>query len=496
MKLKYFSTLLLGCCMTLSGCSSMLDEDVYSQLDPGALFQSKAGIETVLFGAYNDAQFNGNFGGNIEFQEEWTCDQFWETGGAVNLQATVMLGFTWDAAYPTHHTALWNQCYASVRNCNLVLENIDKSPIADSEKELLKAEARFIRAIVYYKLYMRSGGVPLRTSTTGEQAMVRATDEEMKTFIETELQAVWSILPKKGELAGYEYGRATRGAALGFLCKFYLNTKQWEKCAQAAQQVIDLDKYELWPDYTTLFTVDNELVNKEYIWAYTCSPLSDGNELMNGSFPAEYKSKVDGSMPFTSNMRNWARMDRLWDSFYNSFDPADERRKTILTEYINAKGEKVSLLNDNNTRMFKYVPDPNANGNAHGNDIPVIRYADILLARAEALNEIASAPTQEMLDLIQQVRDRAGLTTKLRLADFTKESLRDFILQERGWEFYGENLRRQDLLRHGKFLEYAQKRKDEKWYNITVELDEHFKLFPIPQTEIDANPLCKQNPGY
>jgi len=145
-------------------------------------------------------------------------------------------------------------------------------------------------------------------------------------------------------------------------------------------------------------------------------------------------------------------------------------------------------LNNNNTRSFKYTPDPNAVGNSHGNDIAVIRYADILLSRAEALNEL-NGPTQEALDLIQEVRDRAGLTTPLNLSDYTKETLRDRILDERGWELYAEKVRRQDLLRHGKFISSAKAR------GITI-ADDHHKLFPIPQTEINANPLCEQNPGY
>lgn len=488
MKIRYFYSLfLIGICFLFSDCTSLLDEDVFSQLDPSTLFTSANGVERVLFGAYRDAQFNGNFGGNIEFHEEWTCDQFWETGGAVNLQASVMLAFKWDPSYPTHATDLWNQCYASVRNCNLVLENIDDAPLESTVKERLRAEARFIRAIVYYKLYMRSGPVPLRLQSTGDLEMTRATDDQMKTFIETELTEVWNKLPNPGEIPGYQYGRATKGAALGYLCKFYLNTKQWQKCADTAKEIMELKQYELWPDYTTLFTVENERKNKEFIWVYTCSPLGPGNEIINGCFPPEFKSTVDGKIVFMENMRNWARQDRLWDSFYNSFDPADARRKTILTEYINTKGKIVSLLNNNNTRMFKYVPDINAVGNAHGNDIPVIRYADILLSRAEALNEL-NGPTQEALDLIQQVRNRAGLTTTLKLGDYTKESLREHILQERGWEFYGENLRRQDLLRHGKFIEYARAR--------GIDADDHHKLFPIPQTEINTNPLCEQNDGY
>ena len=503
MKLKYFClSLLLGSSLTFTGCTSWLDEDVYSQLGNGTVANSSNAIERVLFEAYRNAQFHGNFGGNIEYHEEWTCYQFWETGGAVNNHASVMLQFTWDASYPDHAVNLWNQCYRSIRNCNLVLELIDGSTLPDDEKTRIKSEARFIRAIVYYKLYMRSGGVPLRLKSEGEQALARATDEEMKTFIETELSEVAPLLPDRGELSSYQYGRATRGAAYGFLCKFYLNTKQWAKCAQAAQEVMDLEfGYELWPDYNTLFTVDNKMTNKEFIWAFTCSTQADGCEIINGWFPADFKrvqtNTAVGEIVFTSNMRNWARMDRIYDSFYNSFDPKDKRKDLIITEYENTKGNTVSLLNDNNTRMFKYVPDPNAVENAHGNDIPVIRYADILLSRAEALNEL-NGPTQDIFDnLIQPVRDRAGLTDKLYASDFTKETLRDFLLKERGWEFYGENLRRQDLLRHGKFIEQAKERqKIGKPFEIKAIIDDHFKLFPIPQTEIDANPLCEQNPGY
>jgi hypothetical protein len=485
---NYISSALLGTLLLFSGCENQLQEDVYSQLDPAALMQSANGVERVLFNAYRDAQITDNFGGNIWFQEEWTCDQFWETGGAVNLQAVVMLNFTWDASYPTQFTNLWNNCYASVRNCNLVLENIDNSPVEATIKERSKAEARFVRASAYYILYTFFGPVPLRLTTDGDLSMARATDAEMQTYFEREFADVAKVLPNNGEMSGYGYGRATKGAALGYLTKFYLNTRQWQKSADAAKQLMDLNKYALWPDYTTLFTVDNEEKNKEFVWVYPCSPLGPGNEFMNGAFPAAFAKTVDGKIVFTSNMRNWARMDRLMDLFYNSFDPADTRRNLIITEYINSSGQKVSLLNQNNTRAFKFVPDINANANSHGNDIPVIRYSDILLARAEALNEIGG-PTQEALNLIQQVRDRAGLKTPLVLSSFTKESLRDRILQERGWELYGEKMRRQDLLRQDKFISYAKSRG-------IANAQDYRKLFPIPQPEINANPLCKQNPGY
>lgn len=487
MSLKYYISTSILSIFLFAGCADMLKEDVYSQLDPGTLFTSVNGVERVLFAAYREAQITDNFGGNVWFQEEWTCDQFWETGGAVNLQAVVMLGFSWDASYPTHWGGLWNNSYSAIRNANLVLENINKAPLEGQLKEKLIAEARFVRASAFYILYTMWGPVPLRLSTTDPLEMKRATEEEMKAYFEKEFTEVADILPGRNE-PNYQYGRATKGAALGYLTKFYLNTKQWQKSADAAKELIDLNEYELWSDYATLFTPENETRQKEFVWFYPCSPLGPGNEFINGAFPPQYKSKVDGTMPFLNNMRNWARMDRLKDSFYNSFNPADKRKEVIITEYINTAGKKISLLNQNNTRSFKYPPDVNAIGNSNGNDIAVIRYADILLSRAEALNEL-NGPNQESLDLIQKVRTRAGLITPLVLADYTKETLRDRILDERGWEFFGEKLRRQDLIRMDKFINSAKSR------GIAHAADYH-KLFPIPQTEINANSLCVQNPGY
>jgi hypothetical protein len=145
------------------------------------------------------------------------------------------------------------------------------------------------------------------------------------------------------------------------------------------------------------------------------------------------------------------------------------------------------LATADNVRSLKYW-DNNTVGNHSGNDVPVLRYADILLARAEALNEL-NGPTQQALDLINQVRTRAGIANLTLAVATSKEVLRDLILRERGWEFYSEGKRREDLLRHDKFISLAKAR------GITAAADKH-KLFPIPQTEIDANTACEQNDGY
>ena len=128
------------------------------------------------------------------------------------------------------------------------------------------------------------------------------------------------------------------------------------------------------------------------------------------------------------------------------------RRRMVIVD----QGELINLLPPNdNVRPFKYWPGDDFAGPGYGNDIPDVRYADVLLTRAEALNELRG-PNQESIDLINRVRNRAGLE-KLELSQFSsKEALREHILNELGWEFWWEGKRREDLIRHGKFIEQAQ----------------------------------------
>ena len=117
----------------------------------------------------------------------------------------------------------------------------------------------------------------------------------------------------------------------------------------------------------------------------------------------------------------------------------------------------------------------------------VFRYTDVMLMRAEALAK-QNTGKDEIMSLVNQVRQRAKVAD-IVLGDYpTKESLRDFILAERGREFFSEGLRREDLIRHGKFISNAIERgKNAKPYHV---------LYPIPQRQREANPNLAQNPGY
>lgn len=469
-------------------CEKILDEPAFSQLEPGNFLTTSEGIESLLNAAFAEGYINGYEGKNRTNLESWATDIEWQTDGGENRIAAQMINFTWDSSLDWLYGAMWLRPYRAIRNVNVLLENIDNANMSDSKKALYKAEARFIRALSYNHLYSWFGPVPLRKSTIEPLELSRATEQEMQSFIESELSEIISVLPNPGAEANY--GRPHKGAAMALLCKYYLNTKQWQKGADMAKSIIDLNYYMLYPQYENLFKVENER-NKEFILVNPQAPRGAGMNYMNGAFPPGFFRDPISGLTMQSNWANWAAQYRLYDSFYNSFHPTDKRKNLILTSYVNAQGNIVSLLNNNNTRSFKYWPDPNAIGNEHGNDMSEIRYADILLSRAEALNEM-NGPNQESVDIINQVRSRAGLTADLlTVGGFaSKEALRTHLLNERGWEFYGEvGIRREDQIRMGTFISSALARG-------RVNAQPFRVLFPIPQAAMDANPMLKQNEGY
>jgi starch-binding outer membrane protein, SusD/RagB family len=456
-----------------SACKKALNEDNFSQLSTEDFLRTESGIKALSISAYSNAQYVAfPMNARIDFAELPT-DIMYQAGGGVAGNAAQLYNFTWESTMAWFNGEGWNKPYRAIRDANVILEKVDKAPLTDAKRKVYQGEARFIRAYAFYLLYDWYGPVPLVTSSTPSTTIQRATDVEMQSFFEKEFTEAASLLP----VMQTEYGRATKGAALGFLTKFYLNSKQWQKCADAAQKVIDLGVYDLYPDYVDMFKVENE-INKEFIFVSPCVNIAgQGNQWMAVSFPATY--------PRLNNQASFASNYKLYDAFVNSFAATDKRKGCILTSYKTSTGVTVPLLGKNESRSFKYFPDPNSLNADAGNDIPELRYADILLSRSEALNEL-SGPNQESITLINRVRTRATVTS-YTVGSFTKESFRDAILNERLWEFFTEGFRRQDLIRQGKFISNAVARgKNAKDFQV---------LFPIPQPEIDVSHI-QQNNGY
>lgn len=473
-----------------TGCESMLEEKVRSQFAEENLLSTKQGLESVLADAYAK-NCNGGRTRNIVKREEFTTDILWQTGGGENGTAMPLINFRWDSSNEME-AICWMAYWQAIRNCNIVMDNLPQVKDMNSEKEKteLYAEAQFIRIWSYYQLWDQFGPLPIRTSQSDPLELPRATTEEFADFMETQLLATIENLPEPGSEPAY--GRVHSGGARALLCLWYLNTHQWQKCADIAQDIISGGKFSLYPDYTQLFALENER-NSEFILVKTTLANSGTHNIfLPTALPWDYKVGLDGELVGVVNEKwsNYASQYRLYDEFYYSFDAKDTRKSRILTKYEDSKGEIIDLLVDykDATRGIKYPPDPAATNDYHGNDFPIVRYAEILLARAEALNEL-NGPNKESIDLINQIRNRAGLDDLL-LADFTtKESITEQLLKERRWEFWYEGKRRRDLIRKGKFIEYAHKRGIEN-------ADERHLWFPIPQSAIDANPLLEQNKDY
>lgn len=477
--------LILPLLAMVMSCEETLEAIPTDRFASDNISQSEAGITALLNSAYNFNNIGGGFKDNIN-QQEVSTDMGFNTGGGENRQLILFINFTWDAANGRIN-GMWNQQYFAIRDANIVIESIEAGSFDEDFAKLRKAEARYIRAFEYMELYSYFGPVPLRTSPTQEAELSRATDEEMKTFIETEFLAAIQDLPDPGQEE--LYGKANKGAALGALTRFYLNTKQWDKVLTSTQQLMNFNYYSLYPTYREMFFVENE-GNREMVVIWPrINVQGSHNNYQNGAFPPQFK-KADNIPEFEwipGQMANWATQYRLRDGFVDSFDPADDRLQGIVQVYERQNGTITNLrAQTDNSRSLKFF-DNNQMGNFSGSDIPVVRYADVLLSRAEALNEI-NGPTQASLDLVNAVRDRANAPV-YTLGDLGgKDSFRDLILAERGWEFYSEGLRREDMIRHGKFISSAVSR--------GVSAQDYHVLFPIPEIETSANSNIEQNTGY
>lgn len=473
---KIIVTLLLSAFL-FTGCESVLEETPFSELGTESL-NTTEGAYAILYSAYSSASLLpvGNGGVSYLFLSSMSSGETWNVGGNIEAQQRTLTDFTWDSNHGFLGQA-WSVPYAAIRDANLLLAEIPNTTLADDIKSGIIAEATFIRGFSYTLLYNWFGPVPLVTpETASDYYLPKATEEEIRAFIENDLRTAADGLP----VTRPDYGRATKGAALGILTKFLLNTKQWSKTEEVAREIIALERYALLPEYADVFDLEKE-GNDELLWVLTRHAIS-GPQFINAlTFPTDY--------PLPPNQGVYAARTYTYDEFIDSFIATDRRADLFVREYTNTSGQHVQLYGKDQSLSLKYPFDPEASGQGMGNDIPVVRYADILLSLAEALNE-QNGPEQESIDLINEVWQRAneGIATPLTPGAFTKESLRERIHQEREWEFYSEGKRREDQIRAGTFISKAIAR--------GKKASSHHVLFPIPQTEISSNPNLKQNDGY
>ena len=466
---------LFGLTLLFWACTDTLEEEVFSELTPATFLNTEDGIRSLLNSAYASAQYQ-SFDGHVAYHylPSMTSGLTWNVGGSIEVFFTALTEFSWDSNH-RYIAGLYNESFAAIRDANIVLDNIDNEDFSAEFRSLTTAEARFIRGWSYSMLYNNFGPVTLYTNSSTDSLLIpRSSEAEMQAFIENELTFAADNLPVTPE----QYGRASKGAALAVLCKYYLNTRQWQAVVDVSQQIMDLGIYGLVDDYRSVFALANE-GNEEMLWVLPRTAPVAGQNINALSFPTDYPLPYPGSSVF-------AARTYFFDEFVDSFEDTDTRKDILVTEYTNTSGVHVQLYGFDQSLSLKYEFDPASAGATTGNDIPAIRYADIVLARAEALNEL-NGPTQASIDLINEVRNRAHASS-LSLGGFSKESLREAILKERKWEFFMEGKEREDQVRQGVFISMAQER--------GKPAQPHHVLFPIPLVDIQANPAIQQNQGY
>ena len=421
---------------------------------------------------------------------------------------------------------LWRDHYRTIFRCNQVIDRVPTIQGMDATlQRRVVAEARFLRALCYYNLAALYGNVPLVTqySTNLNQTFPQGQEADVWNQVISDLQAAQPDLPPR--YTGADVGRATQGAAIALLGKAYMQNQRWADAQAQFARIIDAPAYGygLMPAYTDNFrhTTEN---NQESIFEVQFSDVNTGStdDASNGptaqTSQGNQRSQFWGVPGFGYNdgeVRPWLVREFLQEPttsgqrdprlaatvFYNRRDqtqfpstlPSDPDTLAYGVGFLTRYGQDAR----NRSRVYwrKYQTDYFRTFEDFYSPINmrVIRYADVLLLQAEALNE--QNQTAAAVPLINRVRQRAGLAP-LNTAGFTRATLRTQLMHERATELAGENVRWFDLQRWGLLDNQADvnllKTHDPDFNNFVVGKS---RRLPLLQTEVDLNKL-QQNPNY
>ncbi|MBW4360057.1 RagB/SusD family nutrient uptake outer membrane protein [Flavobacterium taihuense] len=478
-----FSAIFVSC------SDNFIERDIEYSIDSENFFNSKSDYDKALIAAYDMLQSSYI---NVLMGEIASDNTL--AGGE---SPTDVIGFQ-QIDDMTHTPVndnlknLWDWMFAGVQRANYILEFKDK--IDFEGKNQIIAETRFLRAYYHFELIKWFGGIPMngdKRFTTGDETKVkRSSVQEVYASIEADLiYASQNLSPTASQT-----GRATKGAALALLGKAYLYQNKFPAAAAALEQVIASSKYSLVSDYASIFEMAGEngpesIFEVQYTdvegAGFGCLQCSEGNVAVGFSGVRNYTGpKYTSGFSFNVPTKET----------YNSFEVGDSRLDASLLDIATWAADNNATYGKGNedTGYFnqKYLPRVR-NGNAAGdlnltnpNNYRAIRYADVLLMAAEALNRGAKDDTKAQ-GYLNQVRDRAFGDTNHRISS-VGAALTDAIWKERRSEFVGEGFRFFDLVRTGKAAG-----------TIPGFVAGKHELFPIPLQEIQfSNGNWSQNPGY
>jgi len=472
---------------SLSSCVS-LEEDPKSLITSDQFYKTDEQAIAAVNAGYRKLYESGQSLYNSLFQigVEMATDDYAAGPRARNAHVRAISGLTHDPLNDRMEQ-LWKQSYDAINVSNIAIDRIaviSSSEIDETLRARLINEAKFLRGLHYFNLVRWFGDVPIvlhETKVLNAETLFieKASEEDVYQQIIQDLTDA-EALPETYTHA--DVGRATSGAAKSILSKVYLTRQEWKKAVDKSKEVIDANTYQLFDNFADVFNVTSKN-GQEHIFSAQFKGFFNyqGNSLASRSAPFEPPG-VNG---------DYADMINKPGKLYESFSDSDERKAvTFVTEMISPSNGQLYTFEPH---LHKYYDQSavGSQGNSSKN-LPIIRYAEVLLIYAEALNEDNNGPTAEAYWAIDEVRSRAGIS---KLADtdpaLNASEFRDSVFQERRKELVFEYQRWFDLVRRGadyyvNTLKAAGK---------TNAAPRHIH-FPTPQREINLNPKLTQHPDW
>lgn len=528
---KILTLLLMGMAMVTTSCLKDLDTE---PLDKNVTTTNKVFKDTLAFkealakiyggyaltgqqGPAGDPDISGiDEGFSNYLRQYWNCQELTTDEAVIAWNDATIKDFHWQTWTPSDVfiTAMYYRIMYQITLANDFISHCDEyagklSPAGQAELRHYKAEARFLRALTYWHGLDLFGNMPFVTEKdkVGSFFPKQISRTDLFKYVEKELL---ECEPDLVDARQNEYGRADKAAAWTLLAKLYLNAevytgeKHYDKVITYTQKVIDAG-YTLQPVYGHLFCADNDK-SPEIIFAINFDGLHTRtwggmvyliHAAIGGTMnPAEFG--VGGGWGGTRTTKAFV------EKFYNAGDTIDTRDSRAM---FHTAGQNIDI-NDIGTftdgyaiKKFKNVtstgaPAPHAHPDFVDTDFPMFRLADVYLMYAEAtLRGGAGGSRSKALEYVNTLRTRAynGQT----IGNITDAELTlDFILDERARELYWEAHRRTDLIRFGKFSggDYIWPWKGKVFEGTAT--PKYLDLFPIPSSDLNANPNLVQNPGY
>ncbi len=472
--------------MTATGCNSdFLDLAPISQENGNNFYKTPEDMKNALTAVYGSLQYGGQYYSSLHIIGELRSDNTEITNPAAGADQQAVDDFT-NVPVTSISSNTWNAHYQGIQAANILIDRINGVTMDANLKNRYIGEAKFLRALMYFNLVRIYGDVPLVVSVINNPqegyTYGRSSSQQVYEQIIADLTEAEAALPFTYPTA--DMGRATKGAAMALLGKVYLTRKDWSLAAEKLRQVIESagqTNYRLMDNYADVFGPANEN-NAESIFEVQFKGGSNGE----GS-PFSNQFAPIGSGTAVVPVGNPLGQNIPTDELFQAYQEGDLRRAVSMdTSYV---------LNGNTVRhnyIKKYQSTPAAYLDSDVNWI-VLRYADVLLMYAEALNEQGFVANGPAFDYLNQIRTRAGLPEYSAVNEDpslqidSQAKFRLAVENERRFELAFEGHRWFDLVRTDRAMELMASKG----------MQAHQALFPIPQSQIDINPgVMTQNPGY